>query len=106
MLQALLGGPLLAPLLRLLADSVEAVREAAAELLAALLGRVPDTPALMPALAAALALRLSGAGLVAGSSVATVFSSWPGPLLLELKRLLFGIRLYPMGTPWSDSRSP
>ena len=60
-LQALLGGSLLAPLLRLLADSVEAVREADAQLLSAMLGRVPDAPALMPAVAAALALRLSGA---------------------------------------------
>lgn len=64
-LQALLGGSLLAPLLRLLADSVEAVREADAQLLSATLGRVPDAPALMPAVAAALALRLSGAGVLA-----------------------------------------
>ncbi|KAK9825376.1 hypothetical protein WJX81_006290 [Elliptochloris bilobata] len=59
-LQALLGGPLLTPLLQLMGDSVEAVREAAAALLAGAMGRVPDAPALVPAVAPALAMRLSG----------------------------------------------
>ncbi len=51
----------MAPLLRLLADEVEAVREAAVALLGAALERAPDAPALVPAVAAALALRLAGA---------------------------------------------
>jgi len=56
-----LGGPLMTTLLRLLADEVEAVREAAVALLVAALERAPDAPALVPAVAAALALRLAGA---------------------------------------------
>jgi len=56
-----LGGPLMAPMLRLLADEVEAVREAAGALLGAVLERAPDAPALVPAVAAALVLRLAGA---------------------------------------------
>lgn len=63
LLQALLGGVMLAPVLRLLGDSVEAVREAATALLGAALERIPDVPALVPAVAGALALRLAGAAV-------------------------------------------
>jgi len=63
LLQALLGGVMLAPVLRLLGDSVEAVREAATMLLGAALERIPDVPALVPAVAGALALRLAGAAV-------------------------------------------
>jgi hypothetical protein len=55
-----LCGPLLAPLLRLLADPVEACREACVRLLFSLIGGIPDPGALLPALLPALAKRIGG----------------------------------------------
>lgn len=58
LLQAVLLGPLLAPVVRLLSDPVEKCREVALELLLAAASQVPDVPALLPSLVPALVLRM------------------------------------------------
>ncbi|KAL4440146.1 hypothetical protein ABPG75_003147 [Micractinium tetrahymenae] len=60
-LQAVLAGPLLVPLVRLLADPAEKCRELAAGLLAAALLRLPAPGALLPTVVPALAERVGSA---------------------------------------------
>mmetsp|Transcript_16748 Transcript_16748/g.46804 ORF Transcript_16748/g.46804 Transcript_16748/m.46804 type:complete len:975 (+) Transcript_16748:187-3111(+) len=58
MLQAVVCGPLLAPMVNLLADPMEKVRELDVQLWAAVLGRLQDTIPLLPALVPALHRRM------------------------------------------------
>ena len=114
-LQAALAGPLLVPLVRLLADPAESCRERVASLLAAALPRLPGPggaapllPVLVPALAERVGtppvqepseeLRLALAELAAGP----LLGAAPSLLPPELLPLLCGMLCCQLSDPYAD----